>query len=221
VVVVDRGIDRAAYPTDLEAARSGEPGTVFCATRFITNKGVDQVLRVFHEVAPEHPGATLRLAGDGPARAEMEALARSLGIERSVTFLGWLSEDRILEEMLRAKLFVALSRKAGERLPNAVKEAMAAGCVCVVLDAPGMAELIEHGRDGYIVPPDRPEKAAEHIGRHIGVPGLEPVQRAAAEKIRRHFDVRASAAEYARRWHHAVERPGAARERRPTHRREL
>jgi glycosyltransferase involved in cell wall biosynthesis len=200
VVVVHRGIDLTCYPTELETVRPAKPGTVFSASRMIPNKGVDLVIRAFHDILPEHPGASLRLAGDGPQRRGMEDLVKSLGIDRSVEFLGWLSEDQIREELLQAKIFLSLSRKAGERLPNAVKEAMAAGCVCVVLDAPGMNELIVHGVDGYIVPADEPRQALDHMRRHIAVPRFEDIQRAAADKIRSRFDVSSSAAEYARRW---------------------
>lgn len=200
VIVAHRGIDLSPYPPVADLARIRKEKTVFSAGRLIPNKGVDQVIRSFGKILEAHPDTTLRIAGDGAARKELEALVEKLELDHAVTFLGWLDENRIREEMLRAKVFMMLSTKRGERLPNAVKEAMAAGCVCVVSPSAGIDELIDDGIDGYIVPPDDGDRVPDRANRHLGIVDFELIQRLAAEKIRREFDVVTSARRYVEVW---------------------
>ena len=53
--------------------------------------------------------------------------------------------------MASSDIFLFLSSKAGERLPNVVKEAMLAGCICIVSNTPVIDELIEDGKTGFII----------------------------------------------------------------------
>ena len=61
------------------------------AGRLSKEKGVDLLLKAVAKI----PWAQLEIAGDGPLRASLEGLARSLGIENRVRFHGWLSLDKI------------------------------------------------------------------------------------------------------------------------------
>ena len=54
-----------------------------------TDKRVDRLLRIWAMVAPQHPGWTLKIVGDGPERANLEALAQQLGITGSIQFCGY------------------------------------------------------------------------------------------------------------------------------------
>src|SRR5690606_27839588 len=184
IVVAHRGIDLSPYPPVDELARTSRGPTVLSAGRLIPNKGVDRVLEAFARILERHPEARLRIAGDGPARAELEASVARAGMAHAVTFLGWLGEEEVRREMMAAKIFLMLSRKSGERLPNVVKEAMASGCVCVVSRSPGIDELIEDGVDGWVIDGDAPGPVAEVVGRHLGVERFEPMQERAAGKIR-------------------------------------
>ncbi len=200
IVVAHRGIDLSPYPPVAELARTSRGPTVLSAGRLIPNKGVDRVLEAFARILERHPDARLRIAGDGPARAELEAAVARAGMAHAVTFLGWLGEEEVRREMMAAKIFLMLSRKSGERLPNVVKEAMASGCVCVVSRSPGIDELIEDGVDGWVIEGDAPGPVAEVVGRHLGVERFEPMQERAAGKIRRAFDAAAAAEAYLGRW---------------------
>ena len=61
--------------------------------------------------------------------------------------------------MAESDIFLFLSSKAGERLPNVVKEAMLSGCICIVSNTPGIDELIEDGKTGFII-----DKAQRELG---------------------------------------------------------
>lgn len=85
------------------------------------------------------PGAVLALAGDGPLRRPLHALADQLGIASRVQFLGRRTD--VPQLLKAADLYVQPSRWEG--LSIAVLEAMAAGKPIVVSDAPSLAEQVQ------------------------------------------------------------------------------
>lgn len=76
--------------------------TLFSLGRLVKRKGFQTIIRAM----PLLPGFTLRIAGDGPERATLEALAQELGIADRVTFLGWISEEAKAVEFQSSVLFV-------------------------------------------------------------------------------------------------------------------
>lgn len=99
------------------------------------------------------------LVGDGPRRAQLEALARRLGVADVVHFLGHRRDVPAIYD--RATLGVLCS--SAEGMSNAVMEGMAAGLPMVVTDAGGNPELITHGERGLVVPPCQPERLASAL----------------------------------------------------------
>ncbi len=93
--------------------------------------------------------AHLTVVGDGPERSRLEQLTRSLGIENSVTFCGWLKRTEALSRMRSADVLVFPSvRDFGG---GVVFEALAAGAVPVVVDFGGPGDIV-HPDVGYKVP---------------------------------------------------------------------
>nr|WP_211873277.1 glycosyltransferase [Plastoroseomonas arctica] len=112
--------------------------------RLHANKGFSTLLRAM----PALPEAHLSLAGEGPERAALEALAASLGVAQRVNFLGW-REDR--GAMLAGcDIFVCPSHH--EPLGNVVLEAFSASRPIVAAAADGPREVIADGQTGLLVP---------------------------------------------------------------------
>ncbi len=197
--VIHRGIDLQPYPLDAHTRFAVRPVQIFTAGRLIADKGFDRVLRAFAAVRQANPAARLAIAGDGPQRNFLQQLSRSLGVDDAVTFLGWLNEQQVRDQLFRSRVFVLLSTKVGERLPNAVKEGMAAGCVCVSSASPGIDELLEPDRCGYIVAADDEPAVIAAV-----LAGLRdeaaPLGAAAVAKVRSGFDVDVSARRYMQCW---------------------
>lgn len=109
-------------------------------------KGIDTMLRALAEV----PGAFLCIAGEGPARAEYEALSAQLGLAERVRFLGWRDDRKALLEA--CDICVLPSRY--EPFGTVILEAWAARRPLVASRADGARQYVEDGRTGLVCPID-------------------------------------------------------------------
>lgn len=132
------------------------PGVQLLAMgRLHTNKGFDTLIRAIALV----PGAHLSIAGEGPERAALEALARECGVADRVALLGWREDTGAL--LAGCELFLCPSRH--EPLGNVVLEAWSAARPVIAAAAQGPSELIQDGETGLLVPVDAPEVLAAAI----------------------------------------------------------
>ena len=203
--VIYNGVD-LVWLEGISAGHERKPRRVFTAGRLIPEKGMDDVLVAFAEVHARWPDATLVVAGDGPDKPRLQALAESLGIGDAVAFLGHVMHARVVEEMAKSEAFVLLSRYGGERLPNAVKEGMACGCICITTPTLGIDELVDHGVTGFVVPMADAKAAAETIDRLFsGRVDTDSIATRAREHVMRHFDLRSGALRYEALWRASIE----------------
>lgn len=123
----------------------------FCtASALAKDKQVDFSLRIFALIKRSVPSATLVVVGDGPERQSLEELAEELGVAEAVSFVGYMKRQELFRIMCGSQFFLFFSKKISERLPNVVKEAMLAKCLCFVSTTQGIDELIP-GRDYGLV----------------------------------------------------------------------
>jgi glycosyltransferase involved in cell wall biosynthesis len=126
------------------------------------------------------------MAGDGELRDEVAALVRELGLQEIIRPLGW---RRDVVELLHAMdVFLLTSRHEG--LPRVVLQAMAAGCPVVATDVDGTPEVVRDRLTGLLIPPERPQQAAERV---LELAGNQPLRRRIAERalreLREEFDI--------------------------------
>lgn len=122
----------------------------------------------------------LVILGDGKEgdKRKLERLARSLGIEDRVAFLGWTHE--VPQWLRAASVFVSTSIWEGS--PGAVIEALAAGTPVVATDCPGdTRNLLKGGELGQLVPVGDIDAIAEAIEKSLHMPGDAHARRAAAK----------------------------------------
>lgn len=124
--------------------------------------------RVLFEAIPHVPGALFLLAGEGPERESLEALAAQQGIAERVRFLG--RREDVPQLLAACDVFALPSLYEGSSL--AVLEAMAAGIPIVSSAIGGTDELIEDGRSGLLVAPGDAEGLAAALRRVIDDPAL-------------------------------------------------
>jgi glycosyltransferase involved in cell wall biosynthesis len=213
--VAYRGIDIARFP----AHSPKQPRRIVTAGRLIRSKAVGDVIAVFAALLPDFPDARLTVLGNGPERSSLERLTRSLGVAKAVEFLGHVSHDRVSRELATADVFLLMSRKESERLPNGVKEAMACCCVCVVSETPGIEELVVDGETGFVVPQGDIAAASRCVTQVFS--NRDDVQKmvaAARTQIVSQFDVRKSMGRYREVWQELCFEPvvSARRDREPS-----
>ncbi len=125
------------------------------ACRLIPKKGLHTSLRAFARFAEEFPRSRFTIAGEGPLRGELEALARELGVAEQVAFTGFLSQEALKQQLDGAHVFLHPSELGAdgnqEGVPNSMLEAMAVGLPVVATRHGGIPEAVEEGVSGYLV----------------------------------------------------------------------
>ena len=140
---------------------------VFLSNRnFEHHYGVDVVLRAFKIIQERFPDAVLKVAGDGPCRDELHALAAELNV-RNVEFLGAVEQERMPSLYNETDFFLNGSRVDNQ--PLSILEAYSCGVPVITTDAGGIPDMVTDGVTGLIVPMDDHEalaKAAIHLLDH-------------------------------------------------------
>lgn len=116
--------------------------------RMSGEKDVDRLLSLFAVLAQEEPRLHLLLIGGGPELSDYRTLARRLGHSDRVTFTGAIPYGQIPGYLKLADFFVSAS--VSEVHPLTFIEAAAAGLPAVGIDSPGVADMIEDGKTGFV-----------------------------------------------------------------------
>jgi glycosyltransferase involved in cell wall biosynthesis len=155
-----------ANPVRLVAAATTDAGLraneVVALGRLVPQKGFDTLLRAFAQIRTDFADWTLSIYGEGPLRHELTELGSQLGLESAAALKGRTNDaDSVLRN---ASVFVLSSRYEG--FPNALLEACASGCACISTNCPsGPSDVIEHERNGLLVPVDDANAMANELRR--------------------------------------------------------
>ncbi len=149
VSVVHYGLDGppAAWASDEAAAPEGAR-VLLAVSRLVEQKGVDVAIRALAELGDER--AILVVLGEGPDRPELEALARSLGVEERVRLPGRSGD--VAAWLARAECLVHPARWEGFGL--VLLEAMLAGLPVVASRVSSIPEIVADGATGLLVGAD-------------------------------------------------------------------
>ncbi|MEV0582859.1 glycosyltransferase family 4 protein [Nonomuraea sp. NPDC050310] len=125
-----------------------EHRTVVAVGRLVTQKGFDLLIPAFTQAAERHPGWQLRIYGSGARRDQLQAL---ISDPERIRLMG--STGRLDEHLAKSAIYVLSSRFEG--LPMAMIEAMTHALPVVSFDCPtGPRDVLTHGVDGLLVPPE-------------------------------------------------------------------
>lgn len=164
VVTVHNGMPDIT--TDLRANPARTPPRMVMVARFEPQKDHGTLLRALGGLK-DQPWE-LDLIGDGPLRSQAEALADSLGVRERIRFLG---QRRDVAQLLgRAQISLLVSNWEG--LPLSILESMRAGLPVIASAVGGVAESVEDGETGFLVPQGGIEQLRDRLGRLLGDPEL-------------------------------------------------
>jgi teichuronic acid biosynthesis glycosyltransferase TuaC len=166
--VVYNGVDPSLFSPNSSAdpVASGRPNERFDPEILIVgnlqrSKGHEVVLRALASLKPYFPHFRCHIVGEGPDRARFEELSRNLGIDQQVRFMGRESRFEVANAMRRCTVFVLPSRNEG--LGCAYLEAMACGKPVIGCRGQGIDEVIEHSKNGWLIPADGLEQLAQGL----------------------------------------------------------
>lgn len=146
IYTITNGIDAQRYRRpDIDI----EPGELAVLSRVTKRKGHGTVIRAVATLRKVGHDVHLHVIGDGPDRGALEELTTDLGIDGAVTFHGYVAEERKIELLNRADLFLFASRQEG--LGNVLLEAMAARCVVVARWLPVYEDFFTDRYNGLLV----------------------------------------------------------------------
>lgn len=177
------------------ASRDQSPAgaTIGTCGRLIRRKGHDLVIRALPRLAETFPRITYRIAGGGPERERLGALARELGVAERVAFLGRLSEGDLGAFYGALDVFVMPSREDlrsghAEGFGIVFLEAAGHGVPSVGTRTGGIPEAIEDGVTGRLVSSDSVDELVETLAEMLSDPErTAALGRAARERASRDF----------------------------------
>jgi glycogen(starch) synthase len=133
---------------------------IFCAARFdLRHKAIDVLLAAFGQIAPDHPDIDLLIAGDGPDRERLAALAAAPGLAGRVAMLGVRPRGE-LWSLYKGALFFAMPSRLPEGLGLVFLESMACSRPVIATRSGGTPEIVIDGDNGLLVDDDRAESLA-------------------------------------------------------------
>ena len=125
----------------------------------LPNKNQKAAILAMKKIVEVLPDAHLLIAGNGPARQELEILVTKEGLEKHVTFLGYTTK---LEKYMQVcDVLLACSYREG--LPFNLMESMLCGKPIVASHNRGHNELVQEGKNGYLVDPDDYQAFADKV----------------------------------------------------------
>ena len=153
-----------------------EKHSVFVSQSSYPLKGFHLMLEGFKEIVKKYPDAKLYTTGKNPLTLKgkdklkqsfyskyLGKLIKKYKLEDNVEFLGFLSEEKMVERMLKSHVFVSPS--SIENSPNSVGEAMILGVPTVSSDVGGVKNMLTHGQEGFIYPADEPYMLEYYVSK--------------------------------------------------------
>jgi glycosyltransferase involved in cell wall biosynthesis len=161
ITVLRNGVDLSMFrPLDQREARKalGVTGpTLVSVGALIPRKGHDRTIAALTRL----PGWLLLIAGDGPERAALSALAGKLGVADRVRLLGAVPHGDLARLYSAADLSVLASSREG--WANVLLESMACGTPVIASPIPGNTEVVQKPAAGSIANANTAEAIAEAV----------------------------------------------------------
>ena len=191
IPVIPNGIDLDTYKS---AGRDWSFPRLLSAGRIVHQKGLDLAMRALGGL--KELNWEWRIAGDGPQMSGLQSLAKELGVDDRVHFLGWQSREQLMKCYGQANVFLFPSRHEG--MPNAMLEAMASGLPVIASCIAGNEELVIDGETGFLVPSEDVQVLQSALKKLLSDPALrEKMGRASRQHVEANYSWESTAQQYA------------------------
>ena len=161
--------------------------------RLVERKGPDILLDAWKTLTQEYENILLIILGGGPLESNLKEQCRVLGIEKDVTFYGFV--NNVYDYLAAADIFVFPSFQEG--LPNAVLEAMACGLPVISSRIGGVIDMIRNGENGLLFEPGNTHQLAGALKRLLSDPEYaSTLGNNALKTVRENYDLNVIADKY-------------------------
>ena len=167
IKIVHCGLEPEFYANAPAAAPPSVPRFV-CVGRLCEAKGQLLLIDAFALLERKGVDFELVLAGDGPMRAEIERRIAAHGLGAKVSITGWISSDRVREEILAARALVLPSFAEG--LPVVIMESLALRRPVLTTFVAGIPELVCDGENGWLFPAGSVQAIAAAVEECLATP---------------------------------------------------
>ena len=151
------------------------------ASRLTSRKGLGYLIEAVHKLSQKYPQVKLKIMGDGEEeKIRLEDIIKELNIQDKVVFLGRIPREETSPYYQEADVFVLPSLNEG--MSNAMLEALSTGLPILATDTGGSDELIQEGKNGYIVKMKNAQDIADKIEKLIKDPELRKIMGEASRK---------------------------------------
>ena len=161
VTIINQPVDISKFnPSNTHSLEN----VILCVARIDPVKGIDDIIQALPYVIKSIPNVKLVVAGftsDKNYLKHLKLLAKQLGCERHVEFVGGIPHDELVGFYNSSKIFILTSKMEGESI--ATREAMACGKPVIVTPVGALPDLIDDGINGLLVKNNQPSILAEKI----------------------------------------------------------
>lgn len=149
------GVEASNIPFKPRALGAGEEIRILLCNRFVEKKGTEYAVRAFAMLQSRVARCRLAIIGDGPLKGDLEALVSRLKLDPFVDFLGMLPHRQVIDELLKAHIFLSPSVQARDGddeggINYIVVEAAATGISLIVTEH-ASSEVVVDGLSGLII----------------------------------------------------------------------
>lgn len=210
IAVICNGVDIERYQQPDDRSRLRRELGLADSNRLIVvvgtlkeQKGHRYLVEAVASLVSRYSDLRILFAGDGQLRSELQAQARSLGLDDHIHFLGNRSD---VPALLAASDYFVLP-SLWEGLPMALIEAMASGLPILATQVSGTKQVMVDGQTGLLIPPGDVEQLRAGIVRLLEEPAqAQRMGLAARRRVEEYFSARKQAQEHLALYHGAQER---------------
>ncbi len=165
IEIVPNGVNLNVFQTHSNYANnnlnSSNHKIIITTSRLVHKNGIDVLIRAVAQLPTTN--YRLLILGSGPDEKKLKKLAKNLGIEDKIKFLGHIEPNDVPKYLAQADIFARASRSEG--LGNSFLEAMGAGLPVIGTNIGGIKDFLIDGETGLFVKIDDPKDLAEKISR--------------------------------------------------------
>jgi glycosyltransferase involved in cell wall biosynthesis len=167
------GVDIERFaPTRAPDSTRSQPPLILSVGRLREKKGFPTLIEACARLVDQGVRFKCQIVGYGPDAAKLQGMIETMGLTHIVELVGKLTHEELIERYRVATAFVLPCQIGadGDRdgIPNVLLEAMAMEIPVVSTDVSGIPEVVEHGVNGMIVPPEDACALAASIATLIG-----------------------------------------------------